>query len=223
MDVGYFLKRRTAFIRQLYATATHEYVERQCKIEAEEEPFVPPYSEDGDPPFLEEWLEADDSLQVLGRACLSMLAATLKLYFKTWERELGVPVDDALKKSGFGRGFVNGYRAYFLSNFGIRFEDGPTDVALLEEIVLARNGIQHPKTIASNHSHYTDSDLEKLPHPFFVDDREKSLLAEVDESQSSWLMPPAIHVSSAKLLEALSAVERFAEWLEQAELVCRGE
>lgn len=222
MDIGYFLKRRTAFIRQLYVTATREYVERQRKIEAEEEPFVPPYCEDGDPPFLEEWFEADDSLQVLGRACLSMLAATLKLYFKTWERELGVPVDDSLRKSEFGRSFVNGYRAYFLRNFGVRFEDGPIEVALLEEIVLARNNIQHPETITSNRSHYTDSDLEKLSHPFFVDDREKPLLAEVGESQSSWLMPPTIHVSSAKLLEVISAVECFAEWLEQAE-VSRGE
>jgi hypothetical protein len=219
MDVGYFLKRRTAFIRQLYVAATREYVECQRKIEAKEEPFVPPYSEDGEPPFLEEWVEADDSLQVLGRVCLSMLAATLKLYFKAWERELGVPVDDDLRKLEFGRGFVNGYRAYFLYNFGVRFEDGPIDIALLEEIVLARNNIQHPETITSNHSHYTDTDLKKLSHPFFVDDREKSLLAEVGESQSSWLIPPAIHVSSEKLLEVLSAVERFTEWLEQAEVV----
>jgi hypothetical protein len=217
VDVGYFLNGRIVFIRQLYVTATREYVERQRKIEAEEEPFVPLYSEDGEPPFLEEWLEADDSLQVLGRACVSMLAATLKLYFKAWERELGIPVDSSLK-SEFDRGFVNGYRAYFLRHFGIRFDDGPTNVAILEEIVLARNNIQHPETITSNHSHYSDSDLKKLPHPFLVDDREKSLLAEVGESQNPWLMSPTIHVSPDKLLNLLSEIERFAEWLEHAEV-----
>lgn len=217
LDVGYFLSTRIAFIRQLYVTATHEYVERQRKIKAEEEPFVPPCSEDGEPPFLEEWLEADDSLQVLGRACVSMLAATLKLYFKAWEHELGIPVDSSLKPE-FNRSFVNGYRAYFLRHFGIRFEDGPTNIAILEEIVLARNNIQHPETIMSNHSHYSDSDLKKLPHPFLVDDREKSFLTEVGESQSSWLMPPTIHVSSDKLLNLLSEIERFAGWLEQVEV-----
>ncbi|MBL0206523.1 MAG: hypothetical protein IPP84_00715 [Propionivibrio sp.] len=116
MDVGYFLRQRTAFIRQLYVTTTREYVERQHKIKAEVEPFVPPYSEDGEPPFLEEWVEADESLQVLGSACLSMLAATVKLYFQTWVRELGVPVDGSLRKAEFGRSFVNGYRAYFLTS-----------------------------------------------------------------------------------------------------------
>jgi hypothetical protein len=217
VDIGYFLNRRIAFIRQLYITATHEYVERQQKIEAEEAPFVPPYSEDGEPPFLEEWLEADDSLQVLGRACVSMLAATLKLYFKAWEREVGIPVDDSLR-SEFGRGFVNGYRAYFLHHFGIRFEDAPVNVAILEEIVLARNNIEHPESITSSHSHYSDSDLKKLAHPFFVDDREKSLLIEIGESQNSWLMPPTIHVTSDKLLNALAEIERFTNWLEQVEI-----
>jgi hypothetical protein len=220
MDVDYFLKQRTSFIRQLYFTATRDYAERQSKIKAGEEPFASPHDVDGEPPFLAEWLEADDSLQVIGHACLSMLAATLKLYFKAWERELGVLIDDSLRKSEFGNGFINGYRAYFLHNFGVRFEDGPIDIELLEEMVLARNNIQHPEKITSNHSHYTDEDLKKLPHPFFVDDREKALLALIGESPNSWLMPPTIHVSADKFLEVLSAVERFAEWLEQVEITC---
>lgn len=73
MDVQYFLSRRIDFIRQYYATASAPYVERKRKIEAEEEPFVPPYSEDGEPAFLKEWLEADESLHVLGYSCISML------------------------------------------------------------------------------------------------------------------------------------------------------
>ena len=95
MDVRFFLNRRLAFIRQFYVTASEAYVERKRKIEAEEEPFIPPYSEDSEPAFLEEWIEADESLQVLGRSCLSMLAATLHLYFKTWERQIGIAVDES--------------------------------------------------------------------------------------------------------------------------------
>ena len=56
MDVLYFFNRRLEFIRQLYDTASAPYVERKRKIEAEEEPFVPPYSEDAEPAFLEEWI-----------------------------------------------------------------------------------------------------------------------------------------------------------------------
>lgn len=53
MDVRFFLTRRIEFIRQLFAIASGPYVERKRKIQAEEQPFVPPYSEDGEPPFLE--------------------------------------------------------------------------------------------------------------------------------------------------------------------------
>ena len=51
------------------------------QIEQEEPPFDdPPYSEDPEPAFLEEWLEAETSIQIVGLACVSLLADTLKLY-----------------------------------------------------------------------------------------------------------------------------------------------
>ena len=69
MDIHYFLGRRISFIRQFHATASEPYNERMRKIRAGEEPFIPPYSEDGEPPFLDEWLEADESLHVLAYSC----------------------------------------------------------------------------------------------------------------------------------------------------------
>ncbi len=51
---------------------------------------VPPYSEDGEPPFLDEWIRAKTSIEITGATCVSMLSEALKLYFKTWERELGL-------------------------------------------------------------------------------------------------------------------------------------
>jgi len=62
VDVGFFLKDRIAFIRQFYDAASLPFVERKRKIDAGEDPFVPPYSEDDEPPFLSEWIEADESL-----------------------------------------------------------------------------------------------------------------------------------------------------------------
>lgn len=217
MDVQYFLNRRIEFIRQLYVTSSEAYVERKRKIEAEEEPFIPPYSEDGEPAFLEEWLEAEESLQVLGHSCISMLAATLRLYFKTWECQIGIGVDDSLKHE-FKKGWLNGYRAYFARHFDIRFEDGPINLAVLEEMILARNRIQHPESIESRSSHYSNDDLEKFPHPFFLDDRERSLLAEVEDGEAEYFTPLAIHISSERLFAVLAEVERFAEWLEQVEV-----
>ncbi|MBN6741067.1 hypothetical protein JKG47_11090 [Acidithiobacillus sp. MC6.1] len=97
------------------------FIERKRQIEAEEEPFVPPYSEDPEPAFLDEWLEAEESLQVLGRTCISMLAAVFHLYFKALERQTGIPVDASLK-ADFKNGWFNGYKAYFARHYRIRFE-----------------------------------------------------------------------------------------------------
>ncbi|WP_424191524.1 hypothetical protein ACMYR3_09245 [Ampullimonas aquatilis] len=217
MDVSFFLNRRIAFIRQLYVTASESYIERKRRIEAKVEPFIPPYSEDGEPPFLEKWLEANESLQVLGHSCISMLAATLHLYFKTKERHIGIAVDDSLKPD-FKKGWFNGYKAYFACRVSIRFEDGPVNLAILEELVLARNRIQHPESITCQSMHYSDDDLQKLPpHPFFLDEKERALLAEED-GQCTWLIPPTINVSSERLFSALTEVGRFVEWLEQVEI-----
>lgn len=214
MDVGFFLKRRIAFIRQLYSTASVPYVERKRKIEAEEDPFVPPYSEDGEPAFLEEWIEADESLHVLAYSCVSMLAAALHLYLKTWERQFGIPVDGSLKSVFDKKGWLNWYKVYFARHVGIQFADSQVDLEMLEEIVLARNLVQHPKCITSHRPHYAEDDLKKLPRPFFVDDREGGLLADVDEGEKSWLLPPTLHVTGEKLSAAIAEVERFTDWLE---------
>lgn len=214
MDVRYFLSRRLEFIRQFYEMSSAPFIERKRQIEAEEEPFVPPYSEDPEPAYLEEWLEAEESLQVLGRTCISMLAAVFHLYFKTWERQIGIPVDASLK-GDFKNGWFNGYKAYFAHHFRIRFEDSPFRLEVLEEIVLIRNRAQHPESITMDSTHFSESDLEKLPHPFFIDENDASLFSEIEEGERSWLMAPPIRVTAEKLSAALSEVESFAEWLEK--------
>ena len=220
MDVRYFLSRRLDFIRQFYEMSSAPFIERKRLIEAEEEPFVPPYSEDPEPAYLEEWLEAEESLQVLGRTCISMLATVFHLYFKTWERQIGVPVDASLK-GDFKNGWFNGYKAYFARHFRIRFEDGPFRLGVLEEIVLVRNRAQHPESITMDSTHFSESDLEKLPHPFFIDEKDAALFSEIEEGERSWLMAPPIRVTAEKLSAALSEVDSFAEWLENVEVEYR--
>lgn len=217
MNVRYFLSRRIEFIRQFYTTASKPYVERKRKIEAEEEPFVPPYAENGEPPFLEEWIEADESLHILAYSCISMLAAALHLYFESWAKQSGVAVPESLKKSAFRKhGWLAGYKNHFAKYFGVIFDDSPANMHLLEEIVLARNRIEHPMSITSHRTEYSNSDLKKLRHPFFVDERESALLGDLDEESKSWVMPPTLHVTEAQLVSAASEVEQFVEWFEPA-------
>jgi len=122
-------------------------LERKRKIEAGEEPFEEPYCDEyssGEPAYLEEWMEADESLHVLAYACISMLAAALHVYFKTWESQFRIPARD-LFKADFKNGWLAGYKAYFTYHASINFGDCPANLELLEEVVLARNRVQHPE------------------------------------------------------------------------------
>ena len=221
MDVRFFLDCRLGFIRQLYATSSAPYVERKRKIEAQEEPYVPPYNEDGEPPFLDEWLEADESLHVLAYSCVSMLAAALHLYFETWVTQSGVPINESMKKSVFRKsGWLAGYKTHFAQHFRIDFEACPANFGLLSQVVQARNRIEHPSSITSLTTQYAHADLKKLRHPFFIDERENALLVDADEGEKSWLLPPTLYVTEGQLLAAVTEVERFAEWFE-AEIEAR--
>jgi hypothetical protein len=85
MNVLFFLQRRIVFIRDFYRDASSPFDERKRKIEASEEPFEPPPYDEGEstePPFLEEWMEASESLDVLGQMCISMLSSSLRLYLQ---------------------------------------------------------------------------------------------------------------------------------------------
>lgn len=220
--IARFFQERVVFIRQYYETASRPFVERKQKIEAHESPYNPLLTEEenGEPPFLDEWIEADESLHVLGYTCLSMLAAALHLYFKTWEKALGIPLSNSIKSTCKNKGWVAGYRSYFSENLNIRFDGSPTDLSVLEEIVLVRNRVQHPDEITDQRVTYSRNDIRALSRPFFVDEVERSLLTDVDKAESAWLSPPTIHVPAEKFVAAIVEVEQFVNWLE-VEIVSR--
>jgi hypothetical protein len=168
MDVLFFLKERTNFIRHFYKCAGEPFRETIRKIDAEEEPFEPPFSVDGGdgaPPFLTEWLEADSCLEALGRSCISMLSASLQLYLREWESELGLSCRRDHKKS-FSNGFLQGYRTCFGDVLGIDWDDCPADFLILEQITLARNRAQHPDGITTLDVSHPLSDRRKFPRLF---------------------------------------------------------
>lgn len=217
MAVRRFLNERIEFIRRLYDTTTAPYIERKRKIEAHEEPYVSPYTEDEEPPFLDEWLEANESVLVIGCVCVSMLSAAFHLYFKSWEKRLGIPVDGTLKPIFGKSGWLQGYMAYFSRHFGVEFDELPADLEILQELILLRNRTQHPEELTENLPAYSKSDLRKHPRPFFMDESDYRLLSEVDGQERSWLMPPSFTVTAEKLHKAIAEVQRFAEWLEGEE------
>ena len=222
MDVHAFLNYRVAFLRQLYQTTTEPYIERKRLIEAGEPPFEPPYSEDDEPPFLAEWLEADQSLRVLGQMFISALAATLQLYLKESLRNLQRrvrhqkiqsmrPIKDYDKKLK-SEGWLSGYQTYFKEQLGIDFCESQCDLNVLEGLVLARNRSQHPDSITSLDVRHSEHDLKRAPNPFFVDAREMELLE--DDQCPSFFIAPTVTAKDGKIEAALTEVEAFCVWLE---------
>ncbi|HAL39092.1 MAG TPA: hypothetical protein DCP03_13690 [Polaromonas sp.] len=213
MDVLYFLKERTRLIRQYYEQAAKPFSETIRKIEAEEEPFVPPYSEDPEPAFFAEWVEANELLEVTGRSCVSMLSASLQLYLNAWDRILGLQCKAQFKAAFKGDGLIGGYRQCLAARLVLDWKECPADLAIIEQVVLARNRDQHPDSITTLRVTHADHDRARHPRPFFLNDKEAELYDNGDGA-GLW-MSPSLHVPREKLMEAISNVESLCEWLEE--------
>jgi hypothetical protein len=150
MDFVHFLRERLTFIRAFYCRSSAPFRETMSAVEEGRPPFdEPPYCEDGEPAFLTEWMDTQVSLDVLGRTCVSMLSASLELYFKARETGLRFDWPEATRKKAFKKGRVRGYRAYFEAALGVSWEQSGVDLDLLEQIVLARNSDQHPDDLTA--------------------------------------------------------------------------
>lgn len=169
MDVEFFFRSRTAFIRYFYAAAVKPFRHLQNLIEREEEPYVPPCSEDGEPPFLSEWIDADTGAQFVGRAAISMLSDALKLYFVEWSKQFALNCADRFSKE-FKKGYWNGYRACFEERTGINWSAAPASLDVLEQIALARNSSQHLNRLWSSEARHAKDIRSKFPNPLFVHD-----------------------------------------------------
>src|ERR1017187_2548290 len=78
------LKDRLEYIERFYDAVASQFEERKRSIEENREPYVDRRNpEDCDePPFLSEWLEADDHINTIGFLCLSLLNETMENYVR---------------------------------------------------------------------------------------------------------------------------------------------
>jgi hypothetical protein len=212
MDVLWFFKDRLKSISSFYVTASQPFIATIAAIDDQTPPFDhPPYDESGEPAYMDEWQEATLGLDLLGRAALSMLSASLKLYFETWERDLGMPWNSKTeKKRALGEGFVPAYWKGFASALGFDPNTRPADFDLIEQIVLGRNRDQHPQEITSLRVKHRLTDLRRFSSTFFIQDSDRALL---DEDMVQW-MAPSLNVDAAGLTAAIAEVERLADWME---------
>ena len=216
MDVEFFLKERTRFILYFYQNAIIGFSNIIHAIENEEEPFVPPYSEDGEPPFLTEWMEARTGLNSVGYAALSMLSASLQLYLEEWTVRVENPQKKFNRKNK--KGWFYAYKK-IIEDQGISFETCPADLELIEQTVLARNRIQHPDNIVQIEPRHSAKDLKKHPSPFFLSEHEAMMLND-SALPPSW-MTPRVTVDESKLKQVIIHIEMLCSWLESIYLKAR--
>lgn len=223
MDILFFLKERTKFIRFYYECAEKPFGDTIWKIEAGEAPSDQPLDHeyvDGEPPFMEEWSNANLALNILGCSCVSMLSASLQLYFKTWETELGIQWQPKEREKAFKTGFIQGCKECFGDVLKLSWSDCPANFELLEQVVLARNRDQHPERITSMSVAHTKSDWEKRANLHFLNDFGRAIAADPEMAAITWLIPE-VHVSRKALFVAIAQVEALAEWLEPRMIAAR--
>jgi hypothetical protein len=213
MDVNFFLKERTNFICQLYRVTSAPYIERIQKIQNKEKPFVPLCEIDqynGEPPFQKEFNEAVESLDTLRLMYISMLSSALHESLKTWTKITGKPLDPQLHPRPYEKkGWFWNYGSHFKHYFNIDFTKAPIDLKIIEEIVLARNNIEHQASIASRPK-YGVKDYEYLQSLSYIDEFSAHLTQELGFCT---IFSPSVYITEEQLLTALSTIDKFSEWL----------
>lgn len=206
MDLAYFLRERTALIRHFYDTASVPFIETKRLIEAGEPPFDdPPWDDSGVPAFMKEWGRADVELELLGRACITMLSESIKHYLQGWERY--VPLTAAAEKA-MGKGFVRAYVSHYSAALGA--QDCPADLDVIEQVVLARNSAQHNGRLTMDVVEHDSKTREKFPRPFFTRPDGVDAGDGLDTFLVDW-----IHIDRDKLARATEQVEILADWLQE--------
>jgi hypothetical protein len=218
MYAAFFLRRRTRFIRRYYATGVGPFREIQRKINAQESPYdePPPFfdPEDGEPAFLEEWGEADEAAQVVGRSAVSLLSDSLKLYFKALEQPLEFRLSAEGKATAKKEGFLAAYRGALGEVLETDWTNCPVRFDVIEQIVLARNRAQHGERLSIlgvRHDHKT---LTKHRDLIFVSEGELKEWVDEGADPDVWLAP-RLEITEESLGAAITEVEKLADWIEE--------
>ena len=171
-----FSRRGPSFIRFYYDESAKPFRELQQKIELGQAPFDnPPINEkeDFEPPFLEEWSDANTAVEILGLSCISMLSDFLKLYFNTLGNSvIGFCLGEQEKATATKHGFVAAFKAALSQILDTDWADCPVRFDVIEQVVLARNRAQHGGDLTSFHVSHDENGLSRHPRPFFASELE---------------------------------------------------
>ena len=207
MDILAGLRDKLRFIERFYGAASEPFAEQKRKIDAGEPPFdPPPFDPDFDtdePPFLAKWEEADDALNLVGQAALSLVQSALREHLDGFIR-----LSRQNLPTGSGNWFER-YQKFYLEVYGIDWEKSPVSPSALEEINLARNDIQHSGQEFGMEKRLSKKHHRRFPDGMFAHQIDKEMLGALNDFQ------PRIYVTEENLREAIRRVETFCEFIEK--------
>jgi hypothetical protein len=193
------------FIRRFYDIASEPFVITMRKIENHEEPYDQFDMVDEEPPFIVEWLDADESLNILGKSCLCLLQNAFKNYLDGFVENYTYSLPkEAVGKTPSnmkGKNWFERYRNYFLQVYGIDWTKSSIDILFLEEINFVRNDIQHGGVFYSLEHRQNAEYFKRFPASIFAEE---------------WVTggPGRVVVSKDNLFIAIQAIEDFCSYLE---------
>jgi hypothetical protein len=196
------LEGNLRFLRNFYETTTLPFLEIKRKTEVGEPPYVPTRPPEDEPPFLAEWLDANDALRLQEQVCLSLLQRSFRDFLDVTMQQH--PQYQINKPTGKGNWFEKA-KKWFLDVLSIDWSRAGVNLTRLEEMSLARNSIQHGSGERFDYHQILKRQNKdyhsRFPDAFFVDEFEKSIW-----KQSNYPQPITIELKPDKLDAAIADI-----------------
>lgn len=203
MDIAHFFKERLKFANYFYKAGCQPFYQTINLINSEQPPYSPVYDESGEPQFIFEWMQARDGLVSIGHATISMLSVALQMYMNAWLNR----ANSDRQRCKTGKGWINDLKLE-MTSYGVNFSTCPIQLTDLEQMILARNRVQHADDITRNIPNHLPQELEQFTSPIFVETCTIS-------SEMDWFTTPKVYVDERIIRDLTDSLESFCDWLEK--------
>ncbi len=212
MDILYFLRMRLRFLERMYTTCCAPFREIMRKIQDGEEPYVdrrdPEHCDE--PAYVQEWMEASEAVEVIGRWCVAMLGSSLFAYLSEWLAQFAEVYQDATLIADFakapGKPKLERYCHFMRDRLHIDWDRSPVGIDRLEQTILARNDFEHSMGLVTLIVCQDEKHRIKYPRSLFCD--------ELSEEGVQSGLPSRLTVDQTRFTTALGDVLLFCRWLE---------
>jgi hypothetical protein len=223
VDILWFFKERLRFVEQFYKHAASPFEETKSAIESHAEPYPVIDIEGGEPEYQAEWRVADESANVVGFCCLTLVQSSLEAFLRTalaqgagyfpqlekWEEEF---------KNANEKGWLRKYRAVFRDLLDADWEQSGANLEVLDQVNLTRDDFIHGLPLHSNVVYQRGKHSRLFPLSFFGNEFDLSVTLEMleDELLKDGGHAPygtRLEVSREKLDIVIHEVEKLAEYL----------